>query len=283
MNNCLVIIFFIFFHGLVSAQSIKLWPEQNASKKMQRSEMTVYLPEHNNMHVAVIICPGGSYQYLGINHEGHQVAEWLQKNGISAFVLHYRVGQHGNHHPAMIQDLQRAIQLVKENSAIYGINPNKVGVMGFSAGGHLAGMAATYSDINFMKELGVQTNVSLCPNFVALIYPVVSMTDSLAHKKSRKNLLTKHYTPELQQMMSLEQNVHKDMPPIFLVQCKMDRTIDYRNAFYYQQELVRRGIVCDFTLYDESGHGFGIDPKRGGKAAKWNEKFILWIESLTIW
>jgi acetyl esterase/lipase len=276
---CLSIV--LFFPLRLSAQTIKIWDGTAMTCKQQHSEYTVHRTANNPAGIAVIVCPGGSYSYLGMDKEGHEIAEWLNKCGITAFVLRYRIGWRGNHHPAMIQDLQRTIQLVKEKSAEYGINPDKVGVMGFSAGGHLAGVAATYSDINFMEDLGVQTKVSLRPDFVAMIYPVVSMTDSIAHKRSRRALLTKHYTLELQQMMSLEQNAHKDMPPMFIVQCRKDRTVDYRNALYYQQALAKAGVACDFTLYEEGGHGFGINPnRRAGEAAKWNEKFIPWLQQI---
>ena len=143
------------------------------TRKQKRSELTVYLPENDkNTGISVIVCPGGSYCYLGIHREGHRVARWLQSRGIAAFVLRYRVGMYGNHHPAMIQDLQRAIQLVRKKSALWGLDTNKVGAMGFSAGGHLVGTAGIYYRENFMQSLGIQPEVSLRPDFVAMIYPV---------------------------------------------------------------------------------------------------------------
>jgi acetyl esterase/lipase len=213
--------------------------------------------------------------------EGKQVAKWLQENGITAFVLRYRLAN--NRHPAMIQDLQRAIQMVREHAADYGINPRKLGVMGFSAGGHLAGTAATYFDQCFMDILNIQPTVSMRPDFVAMIYPVVSMTDSIGHRKSRRNLLGWHADEQLKNMLSLELHVRQDMPPVFLVQCRKDKTVDYRNTWYYRQVLDASGITCDYTLYDEKGHGFGINPKLGhGDAPTWNLKFIPWLEKIGI-
>ncbi|MDR3193896.1 MAG: alpha/beta hydrolase [Tannerella sp.] len=248
---------------------------------MKRTEMTAYIAGENSTGVAVIICPGGSYCYLGMNGEGHRVAKWLQENGISAFVLRYRVGMYGNRYPAMIQDLQRAIQIVREDYADRGVVPEKVGVMGFSAGGHLAGTAATYFETDYLESAGIQTRVSLRPAFVAMIYPVVSMTDSIVHKKSRRNLLGRHYTEDLRHRMSLEQNVRQDMPPVFLIHCRRDRTVDCRNAICYQQALTAKQVPCAFTLYDEKGHGFGINCKHIEKhATAWTEIFIPWLQEI---
>ena len=241
--------------------------------------MITYIAENNTDGWAVIICPGGSYSYLAIIDEGTKVAEWLQKNGITSFVLRYRTNSRHNRHPAMIQDLQRAIQLVKEKHETWLVDSCKVGVMGFSAGGHLAGTAATYYQTNFMENLGIKPKTSLRPDFVAMIYPVISMTDSLAHKRSRRNLIGKRYSPELMKMMSLEQNVHEGMPPVYLIHCKKDKTVDYRNTLYYNDALIREGIPCEFTLFDDCGHGFGINPNHR-HAPFWINHFILWLQKL---
>lgn len=277
----LFLLFNIVKTNSVAQNTIRLWDNASATKKMKHSEMTAYIANGNSARPAVIICPGGSYCYLGIKNEGVKVAEWFQKNGISAFVLRYRVGIRNNRHPAMIQDLQRAILLVKENHTKYGIDTCKVGIVGFSAGGHLAGTAATYYNINFMEELGVETNVSLRPDFVAMIYPVVSMTDSIAHKKSRRNLLGHKYTPELQKMMSLELNAHAGMPPVFIIHCKKDQTVDYRNSLYYKDVLKKNEVQCHFTIYDEKGHGFGINPN-SDKAPSWINHFIPWLQHIQV-
>jgi len=276
-NNILaLILLFLINAPLASQKTVKLWDESIATKKMKHAEMIPFIAENNPDGLAVIICPGGSYCYLGIQKEGIKVAQWFQKNGISAFVLRYRTGFRKNKYPAMIQDLQRSIQLIRENNAVYCIDTCKVGVIGFSAGGHLAGTAATYYDINFMEELGIEPNVSLRPDFVAMIYPVVSMTDSLAHKRSRRNLLGYRYPLELKHKMSLELNVHTGMPPVFVIHCKNDKTVNYRNALNYYHALSNQGIRCNFTLYDQKGHGFGIDPD-SPKAASWINHFILWL------
>jgi len=263
--------FFLFASLYVSAQkSIRIWDGTNETRKQKWSELNIFLSEKpDTSGISVIICPGGSYYWLAMNKEGASVAKYLNKQGITAFVLHYRTAMHGNHHPAMIQDLERAMQLVKANSQEYGINPEKVGVMGFSAGGHLAGTAAIYSPD------------SLKPYFAAMIYPVVSMQDSICHKRSRRNLLGKNYSEELKHKMSLEENVHSGMPPVFLLHCTGDKTVNYHNSVVFDKSLTDKNIKHKFLLLDEyghGGHGFGIQPV--GKATGWIDEFLKWLKEL---
>jgi acetyl esterase/lipase len=260
--------------------TIKLW-DAGATHKQQRSELTAYLPDSaTSTGISVIVCPGGSYSFLAIRHEGHEVAQYLQSRGIAAFVLRYRTGWRGNHHPAMIQDLQRAMMLAKEMCKAHNLDPDKVGVMGFSAGGHLAGTAATYFDTNFMSDLGITPQVSLRPAFVAMIYPVVSMgNDTIAHRKSRRNLLGKQHSRAMEDYMSLERHVRPDMPPVFLLHCTGDKTVDCRNSTYYDAALTQQGVPHKFLLYDETGHGghgFGIRPN--GSTTGWQEALIEWVK-----
>jgi len=265
------ILFFLIIGISVSAQkTIKLWDGANITHKQKWSELTVFLPEKpDTSGISVIICPGGSYFWLDMNNEGFSVAKYLNEKGITAFVLKYRTAMRGNHHPAMMQDLERALQIVKENSKAYGINPEKVGVMGFSAGGHLAGTVAIYS------------KTPLQPYFSAMIYPVVSMEDSICHKKSRKNLLGKNYSDDLKQRMSLEKNVRPDMPPVFLLHCIGDKTVNYRNSVVLDRALTEKNVKHKFLLLDEyghHGHGFGI--QSNGKATGWIDEFIKWVKEL---
>jgi acetyl esterase/lipase len=274
-------IFALFFcTSLFSQQTFKIWEGTEMTYKQKWSELSVFLPEkEHKTGISVIISPGGSYYWLDMDNEGFSVAKYLNKQGITAFVLHYRTAGIGNnHYPAMIQDLQRAIQLVKENADQYGIDPEKVGVMGFSAGGHLSGTAAEYFKVNLMRDLGIEPKVSLKPAFAGMIYPVVSMEDSICHQKSRRNLLGNKRTPEMEKMMSLEQNVREDMPPIFIVHLTGDKTVDYRNSVVMDQALTKKNIKHDFHLIEENGHGghgFGIRPN--GKATGWIDSFVKWV------
>ena len=178
----------------------------------------------------------------------------------------------------MIQDLQRTIQLVREGCGEYGVDPGKIGVMGFSAGGHLAGTAGIYYEENFLADLGIYPTVSLRPDFVAMIYPVVSMEDGLAHKKSRRNLLGKNYSRQLAQKMSLEKNVHPGMPPVFLLHCKDDRTVDVRNSEILGDKLAEEGIKFKELIYNEGNHGFGLTPGKRADSHIWPEVFESWMK-----
>jgi acetyl esterase/lipase len=185
-------------NGIIPHEEYKLWSgTQIARNSIETPSLTPFpASDKLNTHVAVIICPGGSYYHLALNQEGYDVAKWFQSKGINAFVLKYRVSFFGYHHPAMIEDLQRSIQYVKENAGDWDIDTSKVGLIGFSAGGHLVATGGTMFREDFLIPLGVRPKVSLRPNFVVTVYPVISMQDSIAHKWSRKNLLGPNYTQE---------------------------------------------------------------------------------------
>ena len=267
-------------NSVPAQQSVKLWAGTDATRQEKWSELFVFLPEKTNTSgISVIICPGGSYYWLAMDKEGSEVAKYLNDKGIAAFVLKYRTAMHLNRHPAMIEDLQRAMQVVEENAAIYKIDPKKVGVMGFSAGGHLAGTEAEYFDHTFAPQLPMDGAQK--PYFAAMIYPVVSMKDSICHKESRRNLLGDTYPPEVGRMMSLEQNVRPDMPPVFLLHCTGDRTVDPRNSIEMDKALTAKNVKHEFLLIDENGHGghgFGIRPN--GKATGWIDEFLRWLAAL---
>lgn len=236
----------------------------------------------HNTHVAVIICPGGSYYHLAINQEGYDVAKWFQSRGINAFVLHYRVGFFGYHHPAMIEDLQRSIQFIKENANNWDIDTSKVGLIGFSAGGHLVATGGTMFKEDFLSPLGVMPKVSLRPNFVVTVYPVISMQDSITHKRSRKNLLGPNFTKEQINKMSLENQVSHEDPPMMIVVAKDDPVVDWHNSYYFYKSLQNAGVNSKLLLNEKGGHGFGIDSKKGGQAALWNVECLKWLHDLGI-
>jgi len=235
-----------------------------------------------NTHVAVIICPGGSYHHLGYISEGYDVAKWFQERGINAFVLRYRVGLWGYHHPAMIEDLQRSIQFVKENAKTWDVDTSKVGLIGFSAGGHLVASGGTLFNENFLSPIGITTKVSLRPSFVVPVYPVISMQDSIAHKRSRKNLLGPHFTKEQMDEMSLENHVVHGGPPMMIVVAKDDPVVDWRNGYYFYKSLKKAGVNCKILLNEKGGHGFGINTKKGGQAALWNVECIKWLHEIGV-
>ena len=267
----------------VEAQSkpIKLWADVPGMKNMP-SKLYIYpAPKENNTGIAVVVCPGGSYSHtMGIATEGFEVAEWLNSQGISAFVLKYRVGSQLYHHPAMIQDAQYAIHYVKQHAAEYGIDPEKVGTMGFSAGGHLVTMTGAFYKDNYIQDLGVADNISLKPAFVVPVYPVVSMQDSIAHKRSRRNLLTRQYNNGQRDRFSMELSIPKDMPPVFLVTAIDDPVVMYQNSVVLDRTLTKMGIKHKFLLYKTGGHGYGLSETIAPEAGQWKYEFIKWLKTI---
>ena len=269
----------------VSAQPkpVKLWKDVPGMKS-QPTKLYIYpADKSNNTGIAVVVFPGGSYSHtMGIATEGFGVAEWLNSQGINAFVVKYRTGNRGYHHPAMIEDAQYAIHYVRKHVKEYGINPDNVGTMGFSAGGHLVTMTGAFHKDNYIDKLGIKDNISLKPDFVVPVYPVVSMQDGIAHERSRRNLLTRHYTPEQKTKFSMELCIPPDMPPVFLVTAKDDPVVKYENSVRLDRSLSKARIPHKFMLYDTGGHGYGMDEKLAPEAGKWKYEFIKWLKEIKI-
>lgn len=260
---------------------VKLWADVPGMKSMPSKLYIFPAPKENNTGIAVVVCPGGSYSHtMGIATEGFEVAEWLNSQGISAFVLKYRVGSQLYHHPAMIQDAQYAIHYVKLHAVEYGINPDKVGTMGFSAGGHLVTMTGAFYKDNYIQDLGVSDGISLKPAFVVPVYPVVSMQDSIAHKRSRRNLLTRQYNDGQRDRFSMELSIPKDMPPVFLVTAIDDPVVMYQNSVVLDKSLTKMGIKHKFLLYKTGGHGYGLSETIAPEAGQWKYEFIKWLKTV---
>lgn len=260
--------------------SIKIWKDV-PMMKTQKSKLFVFTPpESMATKTAVIICPGGSYHHLGLFHEGFKAAKWFNNFGVTAFVLKYRVSRDGYHHPAMIEDLQRSIQWIKLHANEYNIDTNKIGVMGFSAGGHLAVMGGAFQDTNFLTSKNIVSPVGLKPNFIVAIYPVISMQDSITHKRSRKNLLTKFFTPRERDNLSLELQIPSDMPPVFLLASKDDNVVNYKNSVVLSKTLQKQNNSHKFLLFEMGGHGYGLNKNRFTKTTKWTLILQDWLTSL---
>lgn len=277
------ILFFImlFFSSFVFAKTdkvIKIW---NDIPKMKKYKSTLYVhkAKENNLGAAVIVCPGGSYHHLGLYNEGYKTSEWFCKKGVTSFTLRYRTAENGFNHPAMLQDIQRAIQIVRENASEYGIDVNKVGVIGYSAGGHLVTMAGAFFETHDeLKKLGINHTVSLRPDFCIPVYPVVSMNDTLAHRWSRKSLLGKNPTKEMKNEFSMENQIPKNMPPTYVVVCLDDPVVDYRNSFALFDSLQKNNIPSKLAVYDWGKHGFGMLENKFMKEFHWNE--VMWNDFL---
>jgi acetyl esterase/lipase len=210
---------------------------------------------------AVIICPGGAYAILAIGHEGYAVAKEFNKIGITAFVLKYRLPSDQimvDKTIGPLQDAQTAIMMVRKNAAQWGINPQKVGIVGFSAGGHLASTAGTHYDKPVIDNQGI----SVRPDFMVLAYPVITFTRELTNPGSVSNLLGKAPSPEQIAYFSSEQQVTPDTPPTFLMQASDDGGVPVANSVMFYEALQKNKVKTEMHLFQAGGHGFGlINPK----------------------
>lgn len=258
--------------------TIYLWKNVTGMKS-QQSVMFMHKPTVKNTGTAVIIAPGGSYHHLGLYNEGYCSAKWFSENGITAFMLKYRTNESLYTEPAMLQDIQRAIQLIRENADEYGINPDKLGVIGYSAGGHLVTMAGEFAEThNELKKLGIETDVSLRPDFCMPIYPVVTMQDDISHKWSRRSLLGKNQTQERKDEFSMELNVPDNMPPTYIVVCKDDPVVIPENSMRLYEALQTKNIPnCRIAVYEWGKHGFGMVNGPFMKELHWNEDLKKWM------
>ena len=240
--------------------------------------LTVFKPQkQSDKKTAVIICPGGGYAVLATGHEGKDVAEALNKMGVTAFMLKYRLPNDTimkDKKIAPLQDAQRAIQLVRENAAQWNIDPNKIGIMGFSAGGHLAATAST----QFEREIIANPkHTSLRPDFSILLYPVISFTDSLTHMGSRINLIGKNPSKELIEQYSNELQVTAKTPPAFLVHAADDGLVPIGNSIAYYQGLLKNGVLSEMLLYPHGEHGFGMINRSTDD--RWMDNLKNWMKS----
>ena len=234
-------------------------------------------PVKNSSGTAVIICPGGGYSVLAIKHEGSQVAEWLNKRGITALVLKYRLPDTSimtNKTIGPLQDAQKAIRIVRRNATEWNIDPHKIGVMGFSAGGHLASTLSTHYN---EKVYNSTDTTSARPDFSILIYPVISMDKTITHMGSRINLLGRNPNPELVKLYSNELQVNKFTPPAFLVQSMDDNVVPVQNSIVYALALKKHNIPCELHLYEKGGHGYGLG-RTNDTESSWPEACEKWLK-----
>ena len=240
--------------------------------------LTKFSPAKPN-GISIIICPGGGYRRLAIDHEGVEVAKELNEQGITAFVLKYRLPNDtimSDKTFGPLQDAQQAIRTVRKQSAAWGLNPGKIGIMGFSAGGHLASTASTH--FSSFVETGDKDTTSVRPDFAILIYPVISFNDSIAHKGSKTNLLGAKPTEQLTRFFSNELQVSPNSPPTFLVHAGDDATVPVENSIRYYQACIKNKVSAELHIYPKGGHGFGMNNKT--TKDKWFERLMNWINSI---
>lgn len=241
--------------------------------------ITFYIPKNKTTDAAVIICPGGGYGILAYDHEGTEIAEWFNKKGMTAVVLKYRLPERENFDNVSIrplQDAQAAIRYVRKNADKYGIAKNKIGIMGFSAGGHLAATASTLFD----TQVGEITDatVSVRPDFSLLIYPVISFDKEITHVGSKENLIGKNPSKEDEIRFSPEKQVKADTPPAFLISTTDDWVIP-ENSIAYFLACKKHKITVEMHIYEKGGHGYALKDNNLGPVQSWPERMEDWLKA----
>ncbi len=285
-------------YAMAQDQIIPLWPKgqiPNAIATDVKEEITnnggilriagvteptisVYLPKDKSKAsgASVLICPGGGYAILAAGHEGSDLAEWFNDRGVAAFVLKYRLPNEkamNNQHQVPLLDAKQGMHIIRQNAAKWGIDAQKVGVMGFSAGGHLAATLSTH--FNSAPDASLETR----PDFSILMYPVISFDPAISHGGSRDNLLGKAKTDDLIRFYSNESQVTENTPPAFLVHSQDDKSVPAENSINYFLALKKFNIPAELHLYPAGGHGYALRTEGKGSVANWPAALEGWMKS----
>ena len=265
---------------ITDGQTIPLWngraPGAQGDTEADVPAVTVFLPRTMAQDTpAVVICPGGSYARLASNHEGRQVASFLNSMGVAAFVLRYRLGPK-YHHPIELGDAQRAIRLLRSHAAEWRIDPSRIGIVGFSAGGHLAMSASTHFDAGNAAASDPVDRAGSRPDFAVLGYPVISMTAPWTHAGSRTNLLGEQPDPEVARDLSGENAVTANTPPTFLFQTTEDTVVPAENSVHYYLALLKAGVPAEMHVFEKGAHGVGL-ANDNPALSQWSALLANWL------
>lgn len=275
---------------------MKIWPgtppggvsktgEQEAIEDVTRiahvnePSLTIYLPpKETATGAAVVICPGGGYARLAIGHEGYDLADWLNKQGIAGFVLKYRLYDYGQ--PAPLADVQRAIRFVRKHAKEWGVDPEKIGIMGSSAGGHAASSGGVHYNDKVYDPVDDADTFSARPNFMILLYPVISMENGITHQGSRKNLIGDTPSRDLVEFYSNELHITQETPPTFIVHATDDTVVPVENSIAFYRGLVDAGVPAEIHMFLKGGHGFGLARSITGTSL-WPGLCEEWLKMVT--
>ncbi len=264
----------------MALKTILLWPGGApgavGTEDVDKPSLTIYLPEKPT-GTGVVVCPGGGYGHLAMDHEGKQIAEWLNARGVAAFVLQYRLGPR-YHHPAPLQDAQRAIRWVRSQAADLGVAKDRIGIWGFSAGGHLASTTGTHFDAGRPDSLDPIERAGSRPDFMILAYPVISLTTAYTHKGSRDNLLGPNFDPALAESLSNEKQVTSQTPPTFLFHTNQDTGVPAENSLMFYQALRKAGVAAELHIYERGPHGVGLAPQ-DPVLSTWSGRLADWLKA----
>jgi len=261
-------------------RTMLLWPEGApgalGTEDIDKPTLTYY-PAYGREQpgTAVIVCPGGGYSGLAMNHEGRQVANWLNAMGVTAFVLKYRLGPR-YHHPIELGDAQRAIRMVRSRASEFGVSPDRVGIMGFSAGGHLASTAETHFDAGNPDAAEAIDRAGSRPDFAILAYPVISFTAPYTHRGSERMLLGENPDPKLVEDLSNEFRVTPQTPPTFLFTTSADTAVPAENSIAFYLALHKAGVPAELHVFEKGPHGVGLD-LRDPALSEWPTLLANWL------
>ena len=293
----LVLLFFISAANLFAQDMVlKVWPNGAPNdngmtepeekydgvrvRNVSEAEMYIYLPEKEmNTGAAVVICPGGGYRIEAMDHEGFDIAAFLEENGIAGIVLKYRLPY--GHHEVPSSDARRAIRTVRAHAEEWGIDPDKIGIAGSSAGGHLASTAGTVFDFGNAGSDDPVEHQSCRPDFMLLLYPVITMDEKYTHLGSRENLIGKGHDMKLVRKYSNELNVTKETPPTFLVLADDDKAVVPQNSIGFYSALKKYDVPAEMHIFQYGGHGFGIR-KEGRPSDNWPYMFVDWLKAIQV-
>ena len=258
--------------------TIKLEDGKTRIARVSIPTLTIYFPQKKSSGTTAVICPGGGYIRLAIENEGADIAKWLNEYGVTVVILKYRLPNDTimeNKTVGPLQDVQETMRVLRRNAKEWNLNPNKIGVFGFSAGGHVASTLCThYNDKVYDSD-----TTSARPDFSVLAYPVITMNEINTHTGSRKYLLGKNPDPKLVAYFSSELHVTKNTPPAFLVQAEDDKTVPVQNSIDYYTSLKNQNIPAELHIYQKGGHGFGLG-KNKGTVSQWPDACIKWLKEI---
>ncbi len=273
--------------GEKTPPELPLWPEgaPGAKGKSPADTPVVFIypaPKEKANSAAVVICPGGGYGGLAISYEGHDVARWFNTLGVTGVVLRYRHAPNYRH-PTPLTDASRALRLVRARAKEWDVDPQRVGILGFSAGGHLASTAGTHFDAGNQDAPDPIDRASSRPDFLILVYPVITLTDPYTHAGSRNNLLGKSPDPQLLEDLSNEKRVTPQTPPTFLVHTTEDKAVPPENSVFFYLALRKQGVPAEMHLYEKGQHGVGLGMGRVNLPVKsWPERCEAWLQNRLI-
>ena len=263
-----------------------LWPRGAPGAKGEqpadKPTLIIFLPEEAKaVGTAVVICPGGGYGGLAVDHEGRQIAQWFNQFGVAGFMLEYRHRGRGYGHPAPLQDAQRAIRTVRARAAEWKIAPDRIGIMGFSAGGHLASTAGTHFDKGDPNSADPIERASCRPDFLILCYPVIAFDEPYTHRGSQVNLLGKNADPALVRSLSNEKQVTAETPPTFLFHTDADSGVPAENSVQFYLALRRAHVPAEMHIYRAGQHGLGLAAGVHGTST-WPDRLKDWMQVQTL-